>query len=146
MPKKVNSSNLKGLGGWLIIFQIGLIINILWHFFLGLSLYFEPEHLLRGFIFGASLLLLSFYEGYTLFLLYMKDYRFPIIATLGLWLPFAGYLLVLLFSFLGYENMGSASGEEIVKGALYLTLPAIIWTFYLKESKRVKNTFVKRKN
>lgn len=125
------NKEIKGLGGWLIIFQIGLWIELVVY---GIIL-LEAES--YSFILFLTLFILSII---TLAFMYTKDKRFPFLAILGLWLP-------LINVFIDFVNTPeSDSGLQYLAGAILIyAVPAIIWTLYFRRSKRVKNTFIEKK-
>ena len=123
---------LKGLTGWLIIVQIGLILSII--IFIAESIFL----FLRGFIGFALIFLLFFlYETFVIFLMYSKDKKFPLFAIIGIWAPF-GILIIL--SILNTQWFFSSLTE-----ILFSLIGGIIWTAYFRKSERVRNTFVKEK-
>jgi len=134
--EKEAESKIKGLGGWLILVQIGMFLNILisltWAlgFLLQLLLNFNGL-ILISFVFFISL---GFVNVYTIILLYKKSKHFPNWAIFSLWYAIGIiFFLVLIFG----TNLEDLTGFPI------LTLQPIIWTAYFLKSRRVKNTFVR---
>lgn len=119
------NSKIVGFGGWLILIQIGLIIGLILYFITGISFLGDKGNN-NSLIFGILFLILTSCYGYTIFLMYSKNKKFPNFAILILWLTFGIYLL--LNNGFGNETFGILVG-------------AILWTFYFRKSKRVKNTF-----
>ena len=130
--------NLKGLGGMLVLVQIGLIGSILFSLILSFDGLIIEEFAYSK-LFGVLCILLFFYLGYTLFLMYKKDRRFPTFAIWSLWLSFVLNILDIFF-FLFYRG-GSLSSLSIWKQLTGGLMMAIICTLYFKNSARVKNTF-----
>jgi hypothetical protein len=134
----------KGLGGWLVLIQIGFWIGTLYliSFTIGMLLMAISEgiYFFLFFLLGGGLVIINIYA---LILMYKKRRRFPIIAILSLWGEFG--LVVLIYGLAILINLedSSQSIAEVV-GAIALSLiTTLIWTAYFKESKRVKNTFTK---
>ncbi len=136
MEEKDEYNELKGLGGWLVLVQIGFILSILL-----LIPYFLI--IIPSLVGGGVLLLLQFilyvFIGllsiYCLILMYQKKKRFPKWAIFTLWFGFGFGVFVVITSF---ESIGKTIWE-ISKNLV----PAIIWTAYYLKSRRVENTFVK---
>lgn len=151
----------KGLGGWLILPAIGLIVFPL-KMFITLTSVFVPifqkgywhtlttpgskaYHVLWApFIMTeliGNLLFISF-DIILIFLFFMKSYRFPMlyVAFLGLNLAFV------LGDFFFVKLIPAAAAEDDVRALVEVTrttIAAMIWVPYFLLSKRVKNTFVK---
>ncbi len=129
---------LKGLGGWLILVQIGFILSILMslEFLLypyGKSVitflqqtYNIPSRI--TIILYCSIIL--FYV-YSLFLMYQKKKGFVNLAIFTLWYTFGINAILVLIISRDFMNL------------LFALASAILWVVYFKQSKRVKNTFVK---
>ncbi len=122
---------LKGLGGWLILPAIGLIINSL-----ALS-YFSLESFMIILLEDFSFILFFVLDVagacffiYTTVLFFKEKRNLPKWMIFVLWYQFI-YVIILSISTEGYSN---------VLGSL---AAAWIWTSYFRESKRVKNTFIK---
>ncbi len=120
MKEKIN-----GLGGWLIILQIGFILNILISAFI---LIFSSE--LIVIISCISIILLKFFS---LYLMYEKKKIFPKVAIFTMWCSF---ILSIVYSFTISATL--LTGKNIFLGLIF----PVVWTLYLVESERVKNTFV----
>jgi len=121
----------KGIGGWLILPTIGLILSALVFAYGTLSflVYISEEGAYFMFLLYGSIAFLSIYS---LILLFRKKKAFPTVAIITLW---AGVGFVLIMSWLFPEEG---------YGDIFPTLiGVIIWTWYFRVSKRVKNTFVK---
>jgi hypothetical protein len=137
MPKE---NKLEGLGGWLILVQIGFILSILMslEFFLypyGQSVitFLQQQYGIPDFVTGIFYLSIISLLGYSLFLMYQKKKSFVNFAIFSLWYSFGINALI----------VWAISGTFTT--LLFSLVSAIIWTFYFKQSKRVKNTFIKSK-
>lgn len=157
-----NQQELKGLGGWLIVMGIGVILSPIVLLYEGFSLleFFKQDGVsqlnnpasdiyypaLLWFILGECvvnlvLLLLSLYAAY---LFFSKHYRFPKFY-IGLMI---GYLLVLFADCVISELLipqESAFDSETITELAKSALRCVIWVPYLLISVRVKNTFVEHR-
>lgn len=131
-PKNLHT---KGLGGWFILVQILFIVSAL------ISIYYTLTFLMlvEGDIlmFGVFLLFgsITFLLIYSLILMYKKKKEFPKLAIFTLWSVFG--VGVIIF-FMNFENI-----EKTIVEILKSSISPILFTAYLMNSKRVKNTFVK---
>ena len=141
--KDTEDKNIKGLGGWLVLVQIGLWISLLISLYLILSTFLSSEG------FNHLYLVFSFlyfcFIAYTLFLMYSYDKKFPIFAVIGIWLPFISPLMLFMLALFGVVVGAVTASDlgEFLGGLLALSLGAVIWTAYFLKSQRVKNTFTK---
>ncbi len=128
--KKSGAKKLSGLEGWLILPILGLFVNLammIYDFILLFSLIGEYYMEIFFFLDGGMIYLYVF----ALILIFKKNKKAPKWAIYTLW---AGVVYGLITSYIlaDYTGvMGSVAG-------------ALIWTFYFKNSERVKNTFVKK--
>lgn len=129
------NNELKGLGGWLVLVQIGFILSIVLlipYFLIIIPLLIGGGILpLLQFILYVFIGLLSIY---CLILMYQKKKKFPIWAIFTLWFGFGVSVFALITSF---ESIGNTIWE------ISRIIPVILWTAYYKKSKRVQYTFVK---
>lgn len=120
MPEK---KQLKGLGGWLILLQIGLLFNLLFS-------------ILEQFMREQSWfwLIFSFFTLIIIIFMWSVSKYFPKMAIIFVW----GSLVsgVIIFIIAGTSNFSTRPN-------LYNFVNTIVWTIYLIRSKRVKNTFVR---
>jgi len=140
-PKSENYKELKGLGGWLILIQISLWIGIIAYFFYFIEFLLDFQNIL----FIIFFLVLFILTGYTLFLMYLYDKKFPLFAIIWLWLPFLSPLIGFIILFFSMIT-GLTTAYELgifIGGFMLSIIPSIIWTEYFRKSKRIKNTFVK---
>jgi len=105
----------KGITGWLFVFIVTLIINILFSIFSG--------YLLDFLLCSISLIL---------FLVTRK--KFAVTFTIC-WLSIGIVIKIIYFIILTLNTAMEPMGTNII--------PAIIWTIYLLESKQVKRIYVK---
>lgn len=128
-----DKSKVEGLGGWLILITIGLFLGagiwlfsfILWGFLL-----FSGESSPYGLSIFLLSAVLAYLLIYSLVLEFKKKKEFPKWAIIALW---AGVIAAIFLSILDGDY-------STLFGAI---VGAIIWTWYFKVSKRVKNTFIK---
>ncbi len=113
----------KGIGGWMILFQIGFWWGLL--LMIENIIYFSNENLILNLILSiiSSILILI-----SIILMYSHKKQFVLIAIITLWFIF---LMLLLESLTHLWDI------------IIQTIPPVLWTIYLIKSKRVKNTFVK---
>lgn len=151
----------KGLGGWLVLPGIGLIITpftIMWQVLTEFVPIFrdgywevlttpgsEAYHWLWGPTLIFELLgnaVLAVFAVFLLALYFMKNYRFPklYIAFLAFNVVFLTVDLVAVYQVLA--SSGEFEGEG-VRDLFRGVVGALIWIPYMLTSKRVKNTFVK---
>lgn len=124
----VKEEKTQGIGGWLILFQIGLWYYLLASLFL-LILINNPYLKIEG-LFGLIIFIP------TIILFYKKNKNIKWYAIASLWSPFifSMFLLIQKYNF----NLTFSSVRVIVQSLLWAT----IWTIYFVKSNRVKNTFV----
>ena len=126
---------LTGLGGWLVFPMIGFILSslVFVYYTLVLLLYTEDSSsFLFFFLYGS----IAIFAVYTSVLMLQKRKEFPKWAIFFLWYSFA-FTLIITFIFPEgdvYEEFGST---------FFYIIPTILWTWYFRVSKRVKNTFTK---
>jgi hypothetical protein len=151
--KKVGSS---GLGGWLILVGLGLILgSILSPVGLFGYIYLLLENIdIPGFklVLQVNLILLSISfiaDIYLLYLFFKKNKKFPFYYVISLWFMIAwaviDYLMVTLLS--------APPGElqmfldeyiyETTKELVKISISSIIWILYMHRSERVKATFIR---
>tara|TARA_Y100000034_G_C6877323_1_gene401451 strand:- start:146 stop:523 length:378 start_codon:yes stop_codon:yes gene_type:complete len=119
---------LKGIGGWLIIPTIGLLLSILAYGIFTILDAFEISSSMDFLL----VLLMGAFTGiifYTLRLEFKESKRFPKWYIFYLWL---GILMGIIISLEDIDYISISSSVFF----------AVIWTWYIKVSKRVKNTFV----
>lgn len=155
-----SASQLKGLGGWLILVGFGLIFGTF--MFLGLLLnnykeyfntdllekltspsseYFIPNFNLLFYAEALALLFLLFLSVYLIYLFLNKKKSFPknyifISLFVILYIPVDAYLVSVVIP---DENI---LDEEILKAFFQSMLSGAIWIPYMLKSERVRNTFI----
>ena len=126
----------KGLGGWLILFQIGLIVSSIQIVFLLLSVISEFTSDIADILNLIYVLIFGTLITISLIKFYKKKNNCPKFLIILLWVGFAFNLFFAIYN-------GSLNEEIVYSFDLIISLIVnIIWTLYLKKSKRVKNTFV----
>ena len=81
---------------------------------------------------------------YAIILLYSKSKKFPKFAVFTLWFSIALLILTLYGFYLFSRDILATIAMAIFVVPVFIAIiQAIIWTLYLRKSKRVKNTFVK---
>jgi len=161
----VNTKNLKGLGGWLVLVILGLFATVLFQIY-GVyesitmftdgtveflsdpssGVYIPGYSGLLKFEFIAEILFLGA-AAYLIYLFFKKSKKFP-----KYYIPFL--IAAVLYAILDYVLLSSVSVSGEVKQVIDETLSkggeeigraiisALIWGAYMKKSKRVKNTFI----
>lgn len=151
--KKENSSfNKSGLGGWLIVTQIGLFLSLILN---GISLTGLIVELSDGnnwqfltsgfktylvFIIGYSILLLLF----IIFIL-TQFYKKKVLVPKMMMIMYGVNLAVAVINFIVFQQVTYAIEAEIaslLKEVIQAGIAAAIWIPYFIKSKRVKNTFI----
>lgn len=123
----------KGIGGWLILPTIGLVIASALYIFVCLILLFELNGSVNVFAVFLFSGLFAYLSIKTLILEFKHKKEFPIWAVSLMWAE-----VIIVFSgeiILGIEVLIFEYFPSIVG--------IVIWTLYFKKSKRVKNTFIK---
>ncbi|MBP1906749.1 hypothetical protein J2Z32_003413 [Paenibacillus turicensis] len=150
--KESTSFNKSGLGGWLIVTQIGLFLSLIlngirltdlivqlsegdtWSFFTdGFKSYLI-------FIIGYSILLLLF----IIFIL-TQFYKKKVLVPKMMMIMYGVNLAVAIINFIVFQQVTYAVEDEIaslLKEVIQAGIAAAIWIPYFIKSKRVKNTFV----
>ena len=149
---------LEGLGGWLILFQIFLILIIPYSILYGLALMIGGA--LNGsgsgipFVYQLKFLFLLFGNITSLFLFYTKRKKFITWFLIWLWSITAIYGLIdpgslMIFASMLQYKMGfyelispeTSAFRYFLEFFVTLAISTIL-TLYIKKSERVKNTFV----
>ena len=144
-----DKENLEGIGGWLILLAIGVVLGPL--FTVSAFADFEPGNfyqiIRRGdfvgnsyFLLIASVVLMLLLQSYTAFLFFTKASTFPKFQIGVL----AGNVVVSFFDHAFLAAIGVAQ-DEAVRGIFGTIMAAAVWIPYLLRSKRVKATFVNKK-
>ena len=79
---------------------------------------------------------------YVFYLMTEKRKKFINLAIIYYWIPIILSVIVLLIMLMNIEFIESVSYENMIQNIVYIG-PALLWSLYLKKSKRVKNTFKK---
>jgi uncharacterized membrane protein len=130
----MKKNKLKGIGGWLILPTIGLVLGVLLYFlaFLIFVLLLMMEGPTPLALFGTFIgILFTILSSYLLYIEFKERKEFPMYFIGYMWLSI---VTLVIFSFLTETNPAEFVVNFIV---------AIIWTVYFQKSVRVKNTFVK---
>jgi len=161
--KKESSKELRGFGGWLLLVAFGVVLNpflIVYYFYLSYKI--DEPSALSSIIF----MLLMLFSFYIIFLFFTKKRRFVkwyiillifsiIIACFNLlnFVMFEGKTLLESIEEpisntleIPLEDVGRMIYDNLkliyIKSFFRSLLAGIIWTLYLLNSRRVKNTFV----
>ena len=130
----MKKKKLKGIGGWLVLPTIGLVLGVLLYLlaFLIFVLLLMMEGPTPLAIFGTFIgILFTILSSYLLYIEFKERKEFPMYFIGYMWLSI---VTLVIFSFLTETNPAEFVANFIV---------AIIWTVYFQKSVRVKNTFVK---
>ena len=143
-----DSNKLKGLDGWLIIFQISFYILLLWIVYETIfSIRSDSLFLIISTIINISIII---FLSYCLIIMYQKKEYFPKVTIIFLWTYFCW---LTIFCIIGYSQVLTTSIDKKLIGYAFFVffssavrglIFAIICTWYLAVSKRVKNTFTKK--
>ena len=128
------AKEVKGIGGWLLIPTFIFIINAL--VFLYYSFTFLVVGEVMGLIFYGAI---TFLYVYALILEFGYKKEFPNFAIITLWGS-----MILLYAFIFLFGLFEIVETEIAELIGWL-IGNFIWTAYFLKSKRVKNTFGKKK-
>ncbi|MEK6859032.1 MAG: DUF2569 family protein [Nanoarchaeota archaeon] len=145
MEKRASSEKkIIGLGGFLIFFQVTYWIG----FFSGVWIISTKIHdpsRVSGLLLSQSIasLLIS---SYLIYLFYSCSKKFKIVAIAVIWISFFSYLWGLIPSLTApLPGVDLDTILPLIFGYIGMPLAgAVIFTLYLINSERVKNTFVKR--
>ncbi len=151
---------LKGLGGWLILFGIGLFVRVLMHvgFLVKTShvyslqswrAYTDPANSAYNALTAPLLLFELFtqltflFYGILLIVLFFQKRRiFPILAIMYFVLTFVAVSLDQgLAQTIKAKGVVTHTHPAVISPVLQTLVPLIIWGLYLIRSKRVKSTF-----
>ena len=133
MPK--DNERLRGMGGWLMFLTLILIVNVLFYLYDAFSalvvLVEFPIFLLSVFI------ELGIIVSFTISIIYLfkEDKKGVEILKYALWLPLINAVALLFITFM--LDLEIDYIQRILNGIIFAT----IWVSYLKQSKRVKNTY-----
>lgn len=137
MTKEKSSKELVGIDGWLALFVVGLYVSAFIFvivFLVSLLSELDILYLVSSLVFLTLLI-------YTIILMHKKDVRFPRYAIACLWFWQVFYIIISLpLIFLLHEDQAFYLGY-FIGNLIASSIMSIIWTAYLIESKRVKNTF-----
>ncbi len=144
MKQKISKKEPKGLGGWLVLFQIGIILSAI---LLARAIFNLLDSLDITFnIFSLLLnIILLIFDIYVIILMYKKSRKFPKTTIITLWVSVAIYSFSLIPAYLSKEvdiSLRQYVVISMIANTFFQAAKAIIWTIYLKKSRRVKNTFV----
>ncbi|HTY43966.1 MAG TPA: DUF2569 family protein [Patescibacteria group bacterium] len=135
MPEE---KKLEGLGGWLILVIIGFVLStimslefLLYPYGQSVITFLQQQYGIPEFITGILYCLTILFYVYSLFLMYKKKKSFVNWAIFTLWYTFVINAVIIL--------MISGNATNLI----FASASAILWTIYFKQSKRVKNTFIK---
>jgi len=121
----------KGLGGWLILVGIGLVVNLLQYFAAFVVIGKEPASSISPF-FVILLILATVLSLCAVLLFFYKSRHFPQ-AFIG---------LIVVGFFVTAATKAQFPGLEIARDLIVQVLAALIWIPYILKSRRVKNTFI----
>jgi len=135
----------KGIGGWLIIPSIGLVLGpikaVVW-LFLNIETVqnFTPELLSDGrFWESVGISVAMIIATIIVAILFFLERRIAVVSIIRLMA--ASIVASVIGLFLSMSIFGKVSSDNI-KDVLHACVYAAIWIPYFKKSKRVKNTFV----
>jgi len=159
--KENTPSELRGLGGWLILVAIGLFVSL---FRLINTVYYNVSLFADGTVDSASSVIPgiggamgfeiignSILFGFIVYLLYLffkKKVQFPkyfiyllVVNTIFLFLDYFIMSSLSVYGDAGQKDMAIILSEQVP--AMFGTvISAVIWILYMKKSKRVKATFI----
>lgn len=131
---------IKGVGGWLLLFVVILIGNTLYFLYdLIFNFYVVIEFPIMWIALLVELLIIILF-GLSLVYLFKHNKKGVEILKYALWLPLANYILI----YLVYWLLKIDLDEEFFYGFVRNFIFALIWFLYLTKSKRVYNTYYKK--
>lgn len=153
--------DVSGLGGWLILIQIGLIMSLAdlllqmpgyyasvfdsesWHALTSKSS--ELYHPLWGITIVIETLYNTFLTGFLIWILFMFYRKKSIVPRLMITLYSVSLIFFIIDTVLVYQNPIAAQIDDggLFKDLFRSAVPFAIWVPYFLKSKRVKNTFVR---
>ena len=125
----MKKQKIKGIGGWLLIPVINILIVLVFDVFLMFSYALLMTERYEAILFTTSLISFLFTLN-VIYKLFNKNKNFPTFAIWWLWVTF---FLSLIDGFI-LNDYAFTFGELIF---------SLIWTQYFRKSERVKNTFIK---
>lgn len=135
-PKKI-SKKLEGFSGWLILFGLGIFVTPIFIFF---SMIFEPESYDGLGIFFNILIIIGY-----IWLNYLMIKRRKVFKKWFLIIGIAQIILIGLIAIVANSDRSFYSQSELtdINASVFrIIFYVIIWSLYLWNSKRVKNTFI----
>ena len=147
-PIQAEKSQYKGLSGWLIVLIIHMIINCVLYFF-SIAEIMDTKGLYQDLgveedFYYYDLFTEFFMLSYTIYIIYLffnRKFKFSKIF-IGYWLTALG---ISTLNFMIYSVVLPLDGEETFSAfleVLKLGVISLIYILYLKNSKRVKETFI----
>jgi len=137
----MKDGSLKGIGGWLAIFLVVLVFNILYLVYdvLANFQYVGLLPVMSIILIIQVGIIIIFTVGF--FKMISYDREGVELLKWALWLP----ALNILFLMVIFYFMQLRGAEELFVSLFQVAIWALIWTSYLKQSVRVENTYYERK-
>lgn len=132
---ELENNRLQGIGGWLLVYVILVIINLIFAS-IGLIYYIAEEIFSIIPIIAFILIILNIYA---LILIFQKKKRAIPVNIILLGLGMVGYIIMIIFNYV--EN------QEIVGLTIFYTILGIaigvLWLLYWLKSERVETTLIR---
>ena len=147
-----SKSELKGLGGWLVLMGIGIVVSPLVALFgLNSSAKLVGDPFALESLSQFNNLIVPFFKFTVMYSLMLFVYSIVVAIMffrkkkVFVKLNIIGYIIAVVYaiaSVIAFIGMPSSAFGDIIQSLVSAVIGGVIWTMYLLKSVRVKNTFI----